>query len=224
MRILIIEDNLTLAKIVKDNLQKQGHAVDYLTDGEAGQRRIELHSQSYDVVVLDLLLPGKNGLDICKEVRKMGISIPILILTAKNDVEDKISLLDSGADDYLIKPFQFGELIARLRAITRRPKNVTPTVLSAGNIILDPAAKKVFVNYNEINLTLKEFRLLEYLMKHKKQVVEKEDIIENLWDFNFDSFSNVVDVYISKLRSKIDKQYGHKIIETVHGVGYRIND
>lgn len=222
MRLLIIEDDEKLAKILKCGLVKQGHAVDYLLDGDAGQKRIELHYKCYDAVILDLMLPTVGGLQICQNVRKLGICIPILVLTGKNTLQDKLLLLDSGADDYIVKPFLLEEVIARLRAITRRPNVILPAVLSSGNILLNPATKKVFINRKEVRLTLKEFRLLEFLMRHPKQVVEKEDIIDNLWDFNFDSFSNVVDVYISKLRMKMGKCGGQGIIETVHGVGYRI--
>ncbi len=222
MRLLIIEDDLKIAEILKTVLSRQGHAADCLADGDAGQKRIELHHKCYDAVILDLSLPRVSGLEICRNIRKLGITIPILVITARDGLDDKLMLLDSGADDYLVKPFQCEEAIARLRAITRRPSLLMPAVLSAGKIVLNPASKKVFVGSREIKLTLKEFRLLEFLMKHPKQVVEKEDIIDNLWDFNFDSFSNVVDVYISKLRMKIGRIDGKGIIETVHGVGYRI--
>ena len=223
MKILIIEDEESLAKLLKKGLEKEGYAVDYLTDGEAGQKRIELHHSDYDVIVLDLMLPKRSGYDVCKNVRELKISVPILVLTAKGSEEDKVCLLDSGADDYLVKPFSFKELLARVRALTRRPTVALPTVLSVGNLVLNPTNKTVFKNGTEIKLTLTEFRLLEYLMRHANQAVEREALVNNIWDFNFDSFSNVIDVYMNRLRKKIDNRSGRKILETVRGVGYKIN-
>jgi DNA-binding response OmpR family regulator len=222
MKILIIEDQEKLAKLLRKGLKREGYAADYLTDGEAGQKRIELHHGNYDLIILDLMLPNRSGYEICKSVREQGIQTPVLVLTAKDNLEDKISLFDVGADDYLVKPFQFKEVLARIRALTRRPKNVLPLSLQIGDLILNPATRKVFRGQSEIKLTLKEFRLLEYLMSRPNRVVEREDIISNIWDFDFDSFSNVVDVYINRLRKKIENGVNKLSIETIRGVGYKI--
>ncbi|KKR22017.1 MAG: Two component transcriptional regulator, winged helix family [Parcubacteria group bacterium GW2011_GWE2_39_37] len=222
MRILIIEDQENIAKLVKDGLEAEGFAVDYVLDGEAGQLRIELSHQDYDLILLDLMLPKKDGIEICKFVREKKINTPILMLTAKDGIEDITAGLNVGADDYLVKPFSFQVLIARIRAILRRPKVSLPVKLEAQNILLDITAKKLFKNNKEIKLTLKEFNLLEYLMRNPNRVLNREQILSNVWDFSFDSFSNVVDVHITNLRKKLGDKTG-KILETVHGVGYKIN-
>lgn len=220
MKILIIEDQESLAQLLKKGFEREGYAADYLTDGESGQRRIELHHKDYDAVILDLMLPGKSGSEVCKEIRNQGITTPILILTARDNVQDKISLLDLGADDYLIKPFEFSEVLARIRALTRRPKVSLPTELYVQDIVLNPATKTVTRGDKEIKLTLTEFRLLEYLMRRPSQVVEREDLVNNIWDFQFDSFSNIVDVYINRLRKKLGNA---KVVETIRGVGYKMS-
>lgn len=222
MRILIIEDQEKLAILIKKSLEKEGYAADYLMDGEAGQRRIELYSGDYDLIILDLMLPKKDGYEICKTVRNMNIKTPILILTAKDNLDDKVSLLDAGADDYLVKPFSLEELMARVRALTRRPQKNIPSSLKVCDIILNTGSKKVFRGDKELVLTLKEFRLLEYLMRNPDQVLEREQILSNIWDFDFNSFSNIIDVYINRLRQKLGKRNGQEIIETVRGIGYRI--
>lgn len=223
MRVLIIEDQESLSKLLKKGFEKEGYAADYLLDGEAGQRRIEIHHADYDVIVLDLMLPKKSGFEVCKNVRTFGITTPIIILTAKDSEEDKVSLLDSGADDYIVKPFSFKELLARVRALTRRPETSLPTELAVGNLVLKPAVKAAFINGKEIKLTLTEFRLLEYLMRNPNQVLEREAITTNIWDFDFDSFSNIVDVYINRLRKKIDAGKENGMLKTVRGVGYKIS-
>jgi len=222
MKILIIEDQKNIAELIKNGLKKEGYAADYLTDGDAGQRRIELCYKDYDLIILDLMLPGKGGYEICQETRDLKIPTPILILTAKDELDSKVSLFDVGADDYLTKPFEFKELLARIKALTRRPAVVLPVELRVNDLALDTAKRKAFKGGKEIVLTLKEYRLLEYLMRNANKVVEREDIVSNLWDFDFDSFSNVVDVFINKLRGKIDKNGPEKMIETVRGVGYRL--
>jgi DNA-binding response OmpR family regulator len=221
MKILIIEDEKNLAKMLKAGLENEGYAADFLMDGESGQRRLELHHMDYDLVILDLMLPKKDGAQICREARENKISTPILVLTAKSGTDDKVNLLDLGADDYLTKPFSFQELLARIRALSRRPEKTLPIVLKVKDLILEPATRRVFRSNKEICLTLKEFRLLEYLMRHPNQVVNRDQILDNLWDFTFDSFSNVVDVHMRNLRKKIEIR-GEKIVETVRGVGYRI--
>lgn len=223
MKILIIEDQESLANLLKEALRKEGYTVDCVGDGEIGQMRIELHHNDYDLVILDLMLPKRSGFDVCQNIRKLKISIPILVLTAKNNEEDKVSLLDCGADDYLVKPFSFKELVARIRALTRRPEIVLPVQLSVSGLTLNPSTKTVKKGSKEIKLTLTEFRLLEYLMRHPNQMVKREDIASKVWDFNFDSFSNIVDVYISRLRKKIGDNQEKNLIKTMHGEGYKID-
>jgi DNA-binding response OmpR family regulator len=223
MRILIIEDQENLAKLVKSGLEAEGFSVDCLFDGETGFRRISLNHQDYDLVILDWMLPKMNGDEICREARKNQIDVPILMLTARDGAKDVIAGLECGADDYLTKPFSFDILVARIRAILRRPKSALPLELTAGDVILNPASKKVFLNKKEIGLTLKEFVLLEYLMRSRGIVVTRDQILSNVWDFAFDSFANVVDVHITNLRKKMGDKEG-KIIETVRGVGYRMSD
>lgn len=222
MKILIVEDEENLAKLIKKSLESEGYAVDYLTDGESGQNRILLNHRDYDLMVLDLMLPKRSGREICHTMREMGISTPVLVLTAKCDSESKVSLLDIGADDYMSKPFELSELFARIRALTRRPKVTLPTELKVEDLVLNPSTKKVFRNKKDLNLTLKEFRLLEYFMRRPNQVIERVDLVDNIWDFNYDSFSNIVDVYINRLRAKVDKGRSKKLIETIRGVGYKM--
>ena len=223
MRILIIEDEESIARILKKGLEKEGIAVDWVGTGEEGETRIMLYHKDYDLIVTDLMLPNKSGYDVCKSVRRAGITVPILVLTARSGVEDKVSLLDIGADDYIVKPFEFSELLARIRALVRRPKEVLPVELKAQNVRLDMTRKAVYLGDREVKLTLTEFRLLEYLLRNSHIVIERETLIDHVWDFNFASFSNVVDVYINRLRMKIDKGRQKPIIETVRGVGYKIN-
>ena len=222
MKILIIEDQEQLAKLIKKGLKQEGYAADYLTDGESGEKRAVLHNEDYDLIILDLVLPKKGGLEICQNLRRMNIQTPILILTAKDGTQSRVSLLDAGADDYLVKPFEFKELLARIRAITRRPKKNLPEELSVDNLTLNPVTRKVIRGGKEINLTLKEFRVLEYLMRHYDEAVSREDIVCNLWDFDFDSMSNVLDVFINKIREKVDKDHPKKLIKTVRGIGYKL--
>lgn len=222
MRILVIEDQEKLAQLIKKGLEKEGFAADYLTDGESGQKRLELNHQDYDLVILDLMLPKISGYDICRNIREFKISTPILILTAKDSVEDKVSLLDAGADDYLVKPFSFEELLARVRALLRRPEESLPAELEAGGIVLNPSSRKVLYQGKELKLTLKEFGLLECLMRNAGRIMEREKIITSVWDFDVDVFNNVVDVYINKLRGKLGDSQNQRIIETIRGIGYRL--
>jgi len=222
MKILIIEDNEKLAKSVKKGLEQEGYAADYLTDGEAGQRRIEVNSEDYDLVILDLMLPKRDGLAVCRNWRDQDIVIPVIMLTAKDTIEEKIVGLDSGADDYLVKPFSFEELLARIRALLRRPPEVLPVQLKIHDLVLDNTTRKVFRGKREIKLTNKEFALLEYLMRHPNQVLDREQLISHVWDFAFDSFSNLVDAHIKNLRKKLESKNDEKILETIRGVGYRI--
>ena len=222
MRILIVEDEEKLAQSLKKGLEHEGFAVDYVTDGEAGERRITLGHNDYDAVVLDLMLPKKDGFEICKSVRAARITTPILVLTARDATDDKVAALDAGADDYIVKPFSLQELLARLRALLRRPEQALPVELELNDLRLNTTTRKVYRHEREIQLTLKEFGLLEYLMRHPNQVLTREQILDHLWDFAFDSFSNVVDVHMKNLRKKIDGDSPEKLLETIRGVGYRI--
>lgn len=223
MKVLLIEDQEKLCKLLKASFEKEGNALDYVLDGEAGERRIELYHNNYDLIILDLMLPKKTGEEVCRDVRKMGITVPVLVLTAKSGLDDKINLLNMGADDYLAKPFSFEELLARVKAILRRPRKALPQKLQVNGLTLDPVSRKVYKNGKEITLTLKEFALLEYLMRSPGQAIKREELIDSLWDFNFSSFSNIVDVHVNNLRKKVNGAKHEKLIETVRGVGYRIN-
>ena len=222
MRILIIEDEEKLAQSLKKGLEKEGYAVDYVLDGEAGERRLEMSFKDYDLVVLDLMLPKKDGFEILRTIRKEEITTPILVLTARDATDDKVMALNEGADDYLVKPFSFEELSARVRALLRRPEQSLPAELKLKDLTLNISSRKAFRKGKEIVLTLKEFGLLEYLMRHPNQVLTREQILDHLWDFAFDSFSNVVDVHIKNLRKKIDSDHNEKLLETIRGVGYKI--
>src|SRR3989344_6004681 len=176
MRILIIEDEEKLAKSLKKGLEKNGYAVDYLTDGEAGERRLQMYQKDYDFVILDLMLPGKNGFEICKSAREQGITVPILVLTARDTTDDKVLALNNGADDYLVKPFSFEELLARVRAVQRRPAGTIIDELKVRDLTLNPATRVVTRGGEQLNLTMKEFELLHYLMRHPNQAMSREDI------------------------------------------------
>lgn len=222
MRVLIVEDQEKLAKMVKDGLESEGFAADYVTDGETGSRRLLTHYEDYDLVILDVMMPKKDGIQVCREARKEGVTIPILMLTAKDGVEDVVLGLDVGADDYLAKPFSFEVLLARIRALLRRPKTTLPPIITLGTITIKPESKEVFKSGTVLPLTLKEFSLLEYFMRNPDRAFDREQIISHAWDFEFDSFSNVVDVHITNLRKKLGDKDGN-IIETVRGVGYKFN-
>lgn len=222
MRILLVEDEPKLAAVVAKGLAAKGYAVDTLGDGQEALTRITVHSGDYDLILLDLMLPSKTGNEICKEVREQGITTPIVILTARTETEHKVELLLAGADDYVVKPFSFDELLARIQAILRRPSETLPSVLKVGEIELDPVKHKVTRDGEEVSLTLKEFRLLEYFMRHPNEVINREDFIAHLWDFNYDAFSNVVDVHIKNLRQKLDHKGSESLFETVRGIGYRL--
>ena len=222
MRILIIEDNQKLANSLKRGLEHEGFAVDCVFDGEAGQRRLEMNQYDYDTVILDIMLPKIDGITLCRSLREKQIFVPVIMLTAKDTTEDKIKGLNCGADDYLVKPFSFEELLARIRALLRRPKNSLPIELEIKDLVLNVATRKVSRRGKEIALTLKEFALLEFLMRNSDKVVTREQILDHTWDFAFDSFSNVVDVHIKNLRRKIDSGYHEKLLETIRGMGYRL--
>lgn len=222
MKIILIEDEEKLAKTLKKGLEQEGYAVDCFFDGQTGQLQIETNHEDYDLVILDIMPPKIGGLEVCKNIRDQGISLPVLMLTAKDSMEDKVLGLNSGADDYLIKPFAFEELLARIRALLRRPNNLLPAVLEIKDLVLNPATKKVYRGSKEIPLTTKEFGLLEYFMRNAGQVLTREQILSRLWDFEYDSFSNVVDVHIKNLRKKVDHGNQEKLLQTVRGAGYRL--
>lgn len=222
MRILVIEDEKKIASFIARGLKEKRYIVDVASDGEKGLFQAEINP--YDLIILDIMLPGKDGIAACKELRNKGIDAPILMLTAKDALQDKISGLDSGADDYLTKPFAFGELLARIRALLRRKRIDKTTVLKVADLELDQLTHKVKRAGKELQLTSKEYTLLEYLMLHANQVVTRTMISEHVWNEDFDSFTNVIDVYINFLRNKIGRSYDKQLIYTVHGAGYILKE
>ena len=222
MRILIVEDQQKLAESVKRGLEQKGYAVDMIHDGGQAMRRLEHDHHQYDLLILDRMLPNLDGMIICQALRKMDIHLPILMLTAKDAIEDRVQGLDAGADDYLVKPFSFEELVARISALLRRPTKSTLTELVLGDIVLDTVKHQVTKSGKRIDLTSKEFAILEYFIRNSNQVLSREQIMNHVWDFSADSSSNVVDAHIKNLRKKIQKK-NESIIETVHGIGYRVN-
>lgn len=222
MKILLVEDEQKLAQALSRGLTHEGYAVDIIGDGKKALTRISLHRTDYDLIILDLMLPSMDGHEICRQVREWNITIPILILTARAETETKVDLLLSGADDYLVKPFSFAELCARVRALLRRPTEALPETLKIAGIELNPSERRVVRDGSEIELTLKEFGLLEYFMRHPNQVVNREDLLSHLWDFNYAGFSNVVDVHVKNLRRKLGTSGSGDILETVRGIGYRL--
>lgn len=223
MRILIIEDQERLAISIKKGLEHIGYAVDMAHDGAKGLRMIEAMPEHFDLVLLDIMLPEIDGITVCKRLREKHNMVPVLMLTAKDTLDDKINGLDVGADDYLIKPFEFDELTARMRALLRRPKVALEVELSGSNITLNIAKHIVEKSDKEVKLTSKEFAILELFLRNKNQVLHRDKIIAHVWDFNYDTFSNIVDVHIKNLRKKLQNK-NEDIFETVHGVGYRFND
>lgn len=222
MRILIIEDERRLANIVKKGLSEEGFAVDLAYDGEDGKYLAE--SEAYDLIILDITLPKIDGLTICRELRKKNIKTPIIMLTARTSLEEKVIGLDSGADDYLTKPFAFLEMRSRIHALIRRSKKESSPILKIADLELDPIKYTAQRGKKTITLTPKEFSVLELLLRHKDGVVSRTMIIEHVWDYNYDSMSNVVDVFIASLRRKVDKGSKVKLIHTLHGIGYKINE
>ncbi len=223
MRVLLVEDEKKMASFIERGLKEEGYAVDVMFDGEQGWEC--LTANEYDLIILDVMLPKISGLDLCQKIRKEGRRTPVLMLTARDSVEDKIKGLDTGADDYLTKPFAFDELLARLRALMRRPKDLKEeSRLSGGGLVMDLLTRKVRDIKGEISLSQKEFALLEFLMRHKGEVVTRTQIAEHVWDLHFDPMSNTIDVYINFLRKKIDGSTGKSLIETIRGSGYRFVD
>jgi DNA-binding response OmpR family regulator len=223
MRVLLVEDEKKMASFIERGLKEEGYAVDICNDGEKGWEYAS--TNEYDVMILDLMLPKVNGLELCGKIRQGGNRTPVLMLTARDSVGDKIKGLDQGADDYLTKPFAFDELLARLRALLRRPRELQEkSQLKSGQISMDLLTRRVHVGKEEIPLSQKEFSLLEFLMRHKGEVVSRTQIAEHVWDLHFDPMSNTIDVYINFLRKKINTDMAHSRIETVRGAGYRLID
>lgn len=222
MRILVIEDELKIANFIKRGLKEEGYSVDVANDGEHGH--FLATTEQYDLIILDLMIPKIDGLIICKMLRKEKMTIPILILTAKDMVKDKVVGLDSGADDYLTKPFAFEELLARIRSLLRKKDTQVAAKLQVGDLVLDLLSHKVARGGKEIELTTKEYALLEYLMRNTGTVITRTMISEHVWDINFDTLTNVIDVYINYLRNKIDKGHKTKLLHTIRGRGYIIKE
>lgn len=223
MRVLIVEDEKRMASFIQRGLKEEGYAVDIAEDGEKGWEYASVNE--YDVIILDWMLPKMDGLALCAKIRESGSRVPVLMLTVRDTVEDKIKGLDQGADDYLTKPFAFDELLARLRALSRRPRDLqTETVLKEGNMTLDLVSHRVSIGQEQVLLSQKEYALLEFLMRRKGQVVTRSQIAEHVWDLHFDPMSNTIDVYINFLRKKIDGSRKKSRIETLRGAGYRLSE
>ena len=218
MRILIVEDEKKVARFIQQGLEEEHYTVDVAHDGEAGLQMAK--SENYDLLILDVMLPNKSGVALIKEFRAWGGAAPALILTAKSATEDKVAGLDSGADDYLTKPFAFAELLARVRSLLRRGSKEKSTVLAIADLELDTVTHKAKRGGRNIELTAKEYALLEYLLRNKERVLSRTIIAEHIWDYNFDTGTNIIDVYVNHLRSKIEGDGEKKLIHTVRGVGY----
>lgn len=222
MTILVVEDEIKISRFIKKGLEMEHYTVETAFDGEEALEKAEINS--YDLIILDIMLPKLDGVSACKQLRDRKVDTPILMLTARDTVDDRVTGLDAGADDYLVKPFAFGELMARIRALLRREKTVKATKLQVADLILDPATHEVTRGGKEIKLSSKEYRLLDYMMRRPGQVCTRTMIGEHIWGYNFTDDSNVIDVYISYLRKKIDAGFKAKLIHTVRDVGYKIQD
>ncbi len=220
MRVLIVEDEAKMAGLIRRGLEREGMAVDVVGDGEDALWKAE--AVEYDAILLDLMLPGIDGLEVCRRLREAGVWSPILMLTARDAVRDRVAGLDRGADDYLTKPFSYAELLARLRALARRGRPERPTEVRVGELRLDPAARQVWRGEDEVELSAKEFAMLETFMRRPGEVLSRFQLLEHVWDYEYENRSNVVDSYIRFLRGKIDRPFGVESIETVRGAGYRL--
>jgi two-component system OmpR family response regulator len=220
MRILIVEDEVKMAALLRRGLLEEGHAVDVAATG--GEALVRAGATEYDAIVLDVMLPGGDGFQVCRQLRRQGVWSPVLMLTARDSVEDRVAGLDTGADDYLTKPFSFAELLARLRALGRRGAAERPALLEVGDLRLNPATRQVWRGDTEIQLSVKEFALLETFMRRPGQVLSRFDLLEHAWDYSYENRSNVVDVYVRYLRKKIDRPFDRASLETVRGAGYRL--
>lgn len=220
MRVLVIEDEARMARLLERALAEEGHRVDLAASGPDGLWMAE--ENSYAVIVLDVMLPGFDGFELCRRLRAAGIWAPVLMLTARDEIGDRVRGLDAGADDYLVKPFSLLELAARLRALGRRDGRARPSVLTAGDLRLDPASKRAWRAGTELRLSAREFALLEFFLRHQGVVLSRSQILEAVWDFAYEAASNVVDQYVKYLRQKVDVPFGRHDIETVRGMGYRL--
>jgi two-component system OmpR family response regulator len=220
MRVLVVEDEPRMAGLLRRGLVEEGHAADIASEGEEAVWMVESHP--YDVVVLDVMLPGISGIETCRRLRNAGVWTPVLMLTARDSVDDRVGGLDAGADDYLTKPFSLAELLARLRALARRGEVERPTELVVGDLRLDPASRRVWRGATEVQLSPKEFALLETFMRRPGHVLSRIDLLDHAWDYGYESRSNVVDVYVGYLRAKIDRPFGLRSIETLRNAGYRL--
>jgi two-component system OmpR family response regulator len=220
MRVLIVEDDLKMASLIRRGMREEGLAADVAVKGEDALWMAQ--ANEYDVLVLDVMLPGIDGFETCRRLREGSVWTPVLMLTARDAVEDRVAGLDGGADDYLTKPFSFAELLARLRALARRGPVEKPVVLQVGDLRLDPATRLAWRDDTQIPLSTKEFALLETFMRHPGEVLSRYRLLEHAWDYEYENRSNVVDVYVRYLRQKIDRPFGADSIETVRGAGYRL--
>lgn len=223
MRILIVEDEPGIANLLKEGLEEESYAVDVAYEGHKGLELALTNDGEYDVLLLDWMVPGVTGLEICRQLRKAGSEVPVIFLTARDTVDDTIFALDMGANDYIRKPFSFDELLARIRVQLRNDKSET-SVLNVGDLLMNVESHQVFLNGEELTMTQKEFALLEFLMRSKEKVCSRTRIIEHVWDIHFDYDTSVIDVYINALRKKIDKGRKGSFIKTIRGVGYLIKD
>ncbi len=221
MRILLVEDNERLSESIKRGLEEEGFAIDTASDGEDGLYLAS--AENYDLVILDVMLPKKNGIEVCKELRKQNNKVTILMLTAKSKLDEKVDGLNAGADDYLTKPFEFPELLARIQALLRRTYKQVATAIIINDLEIDSQKHEIKRGGKLVNLTPKEFAIIDLLSKNINQVVTRTQIIEHTWDYNFDSMSNVVDVFIASIRKKIDSGRKKKLLQTVHGVGFKLS-
>jgi DNA-binding response OmpR family regulator len=218
VRLLLVEDEPRLARFIAKGLREQSYAVDIAADGE--QALYRARENDYDLVILDVMLPVKDGCAVCRELRAAGFRNPVLMLTARDSVDDRVTGLDAGADDYLAKPFDFKELLARIRALLRRPREMRPALMRAGDLVLNTGSHTAMRRGRPISLTAKEYALLEFLMQRPNRVVNREQIAQHVWDENFDPLSNVIDVYVRRLRAKIDEGFDRPLIQTRRGEGY----
>lgn len=221
MRVLVVEDETRMAALIRQGLEEDAYAVDIVDNGLEVMDWVK--TAKYDLILLDIMLPGMNGIEVCRQLRAKGYKMPILMLTARDTLPDKVQGLDSGADDYLVKPFAIEELTARLRALMRRDGPTKTVELQIGDLVLDTATKRARRGAAVFDLTAKEYMLLETLMRHPGQVLTRDQIIEHVWDMDFDSGSKLIEVYIHGLRKKIDEGHNHKLIQTIRGLGYRMS-
>jgi two-component system OmpR family response regulator len=220
MRVLVVEDEIKMASLIRRGLRNEGLSADVAITGEDALWMAA--ATGYDAIVLDVMLPGMDGFETCRRLRTEGIWSPVIMLTARDAIEDRVAGLDQGADDYLTKPFSFAELLARLRALARRGAVERPTVLVVGTLRLDPAARRAWRGDDEVSLSAKEFRLLEVFMRHPGEVLSRYQLLEQAWDYDYENRSNIVDVYVRYLRDKIDRPFGVSQLQTVRGAGYRL--